>query len=75
MMTDRIQHVMVTLDADYRDDDVQTILDAIRMIKGVTHCEMGEPVDVMDKLARRRASQSIRQKIVKILDDEAFREA
>lgn len=34
-MTDRIRHVTVTLDSDYRDDDVKVILDAIKMIKGV----------------------------------------
>jgi hypothetical protein len=34
-MTDRIRHVTVTLDRDYRDDDVEVILSAIRQIKGV----------------------------------------
>lgn len=34
-MTDRIRGVYVTFDKDYRDDDAEPILDAIRMIKGV----------------------------------------
>jgi len=38
-MTDRIKGFTVTLDQDYRDDDVENILNAVRMIKGVTHVE------------------------------------
>lgn len=34
-MTDRIRHVTITLDKDYRDDDAEAILSAIKMIKGV----------------------------------------
>lgn len=35
-MTDRIKGVYVALDQDYRTDDVEAILDAIKMIKGVS---------------------------------------
>ena len=34
-MTDRVKGLAVVLDRDYRDDDVQVIVDAIKMIKGV----------------------------------------
>ena len=34
-MTDRIKGLTIALDHDYRDDDVQAIVDAIMMIKGV----------------------------------------
>jgi hypothetical protein len=34
-MTDRIKGLTIALDRDYRDDDVQAIVDAIMMIKGV----------------------------------------
>jgi hypothetical protein len=34
-MTDRIRHVTVTLDRDYRDDDAEVVLSAIRQIRGV----------------------------------------
>lgn len=34
-MTDRVNHLTVVLDKDYRDDDVQAIVEAICMLKGV----------------------------------------
>ena len=34
-MTDRIKGIYVALDQDYRVDDAEAILDAIKMIKGV----------------------------------------
>ena len=34
-MTDRIRVLTVVLDRDYRDDDVQEIVNAIKMTKGV----------------------------------------
>lgn len=50
-MTDRIRHVTVTLDKDYRDDDVRVILDAIKMIKGVGSVKT-KVVDLPEILAR-----------------------
>lgn len=50
-MTDRIRHVTVTLDKDYRDDDVDGILDAIRRIRGVGSVTP-RVVDLTDHLAR-----------------------
>lgn len=44
-MTDRIRTLTVTLDRDYRDDDAQAVIDALRMIRGVSSVEMGVPVD------------------------------
>jgi hypothetical protein len=34
-MTDRIKGLTIALDRDYRDDDVDAIVNAIMMIKGV----------------------------------------
>lgn len=34
-MTDRLKGLVVTLDQDYRDDDAEAIINAIRQIKGV----------------------------------------
>lgn len=34
-MTDRIKGLTVVFDKDYRDDDVESIINAIKMIKGV----------------------------------------
>jgi len=38
-MTDRVKGFTITLDQDYRVDDVEIILNAVRMIKGVAHVE------------------------------------
>jgi len=38
-MTDRIRHLTVTLDRDYREDDVQCIVDAISLIRGIAGIE------------------------------------
>lgn len=34
-MTDRIKGLTIALDRDYRDDDVEAIVNAIMMVKGV----------------------------------------
>lgn len=51
-MTDRIRTLLVTLDHDFRDDDVQVIVDAIKMIKCVSNVKIGEVVDMQDHLNR-----------------------
>ena len=50
-MTDRIRHLTVVLDADYRDDDVKAIVEAIQMIRGVAQVEE-HVVEAQDHLAR-----------------------
>lgn len=39
-MTDRVKGLVVVLEQDFRDDDVQRIVHAIRMIKGVALVEL-----------------------------------
>jgi len=38
-MTDRIKGFTVTLEKDIRIDDVEIILNAVRMIRGIAHVE------------------------------------
>lgn len=38
-MTDRVSGLTVVLDRDYRIDDVETIINAIQMIRGVVKVE------------------------------------
>ena len=59
-MTDRIRTLTVQLDKDYRDDDAQSILDAIKMIKGVTNVELGDPIDMKDHINRNIVRSEIR---------------
>ena len=61
-MTDRIRHLTVTLDRDYRDDDVESVLEAIRMIRGVEHIEEGI-VTSEDHLARMAVRSEVKREL------------
>ena len=38
-MTDRFKSLLVSLDKDIREDDAESLLNAIRMLKGVLHVQ------------------------------------
>ena len=59
-MTDRIRTLTVALDADYRDDDVEQIINAIHMVKGVSAVKPGVPVDPTDWAARWAVRKELR---------------
>ena len=65
-MTDRVKALTVILEQDMRDDDVQVIIDAIRLIR---HVARVEPLIVTaeDHLARARVKQELLQQIIDIL--------
>jgi hypothetical protein len=67
-MTDRIRHLTVVLDVDYRADDVESIVEAIRMIRGVTDVEE-HVVEAQDQLAR----MAVRSEIERDLHDAVDR--
>jgi len=46
-MTDRVRTLTVTLDRDYRTDDVQAVINGIQMIKGVSGVTWSDD-DVVD---------------------------
>ena len=58
-MTDRIRTVTVILDEDYREDDVESILQAIRMVKGVVQVTMGPAVDANDYIVREKIRREV----------------
>jgi len=66
-MTDRIRHLTITLDADYRDDDVESIVEAIRMIRGVEYIEEGI-VTAEDHLARAAVRAEIQRSLHEAVD-------
>ena len=57
-MTDRVDRVTVALERDIRDVDVECVLDAIMMIKGVASVSM-HVVDAADFSARVRVRREI----------------
>lgn len=73
IMTDRIRTLTVTLDKDYRDDDVQSIVSAIQHIKGVALVET-RVVDV-DELVARSAVRADFQARLHEAVDSVFRQA
>ena len=67
-MTDRIQGLTVALDRDFRDDDVEAIVNAILMVKGVKSVKKSV-VDVGDYTARVRAATEIQGKVLDAFKD------
>jgi len=67
-MTDRIKGFTVALDNDIRIDDVEFIMNAIKMIKGVNNVE-SLVSDSSDFIARSRYKSEVQAKIFKMLDE------
>ena len=65
-MTDRVRGLTVCLDKDQRIDDVQELIKAIEMMKGVA---IVNPLitDSGDWMAQERAKRELRQKLWEIL--------
>ena len=53
-MSDQFQAVTVVLSEDVREEDLRSILDAIRMVKGVASVSDKHVVDSTDYMARAR---------------------
>lgn len=68
-MTDRHAGYIVTLAEDWRDDDAEAIINALRMIRGVADVS---PIvaDYDLHIAEVRARDAWRKRIHKLLDDE-----
>ena len=67
-MTDRIKGFTVALDKDIRIDDVEFIMNAIKMIRGISNVEP-LVVDSNDFVARSRYRNEVLEKIYKTLDE------
>lgn len=65
-MTDRIHGLTVVLDKDYRDDDVEKIVEAIKMVRGVLSVSL-HVTDIGDYSARERVRAELGSKILKVV--------
>lgn len=65
-MTDRINALTVVLDRDIREDDVEWIVNAIRMVKGVLSVEP-RVANMTDHIAKVRAEQEMKTRILAAL--------
>lgn len=69
IMTDRVKGFTVTLKKDIRIDDVEPIMNAIRMIQGVVHVEPSITTSE-DHMNRQRVKNELLTKLFKILHEE-----
>lgn len=71
-MTDRVKGLVVTLDRDYRTDDVESIVNAIMMVKGVVNVDTNL-VKMDDYMNRSRVVGVMRRKLFDCLKDEEIK--
>lgn len=69
-MTDRIANLTVVLVHDMRDDDVQEVVKALKMVRGVGRVIVGEPRDLSDYVAQARAKDALQEKMRRLLADD-----
>lgn len=69
-MTDRYHAIAVVLDRDIRDDDAEFILNAIRMIKGVSMVT-GNIVDIDTYSARSKERIAVIEKLQEFIQQLA----
>ena len=67
-MTDRVKALTVVLDKDVRIDDVEALMDAIKMLKGVRKVTP-EVANVADHVADMRARGEVVEKLLTLIDE------
>lgn len=67
-MSDRYHKLTVCLDEDYRAEDIETLMEAIRLLKGVADVTMS-PTDLDDQLARMRVASDVKIKLFEAVRD------
>jgi hypothetical protein len=65
-MTDRLNGVWVAFEKDIRDDDAESLIEAIKHLRGVLAVE-AKVSDSTDWIAQQRARDEWRKKLVDIL--------
>lgn len=68
-MTYRVKGCMVVFDKDYREDEIEDILNAIKMIKGVIKVE-SSITTTDDYYAKEQSKYELRSKFYKFIKDE-----
>lgn len=63
-MTDRVKGFIVTLEKDIRIDDVEPLMNAIRMMRGIADVAPSV-TDISDHMAQARVKSEIREKFLK----------
>jgi hypothetical protein len=68
-MTQRIKGVLVTFDDDIREDDVEPLLAAMRLLRRVISVEP-VPADISGHIARERARHDLAKQLWEVLYPE-----
>lgn len=66
-MTDRIKALTVVLEEDYRDDDVENIITAILMVRGVLDVTDRYIDSIEDHIAYSRVRRELGEKLIRVL--------
>jgi len=67
-MSDRVKGLVVTIKDDVRIDDIQPLIDAISMLKGVVNVEPNIS-DINDHINRQKVYYDVKNKIYQLLKD------
>ena len=67
-MTDRANALTVVLDKDYRDDDIESLVNAIKQFKGVIDVSLNIS-NSTDHIAQMRAKVELKGKIYDVLKE------
>lgn len=68
-MTDRLNGFIVTLETPMRDDDAESVLNAIRMVKCVLSVKPLATMDTAEFVIRQQVKAEMRAKLWDALDD------
>lgn len=65
-MTDRLKGLIVTFEKDFRDDDAEHLIDAIRMLRGVLSVK---PLvsNIDDHIAQERVRRELGEKLLTVV--------
>jgi hypothetical protein len=74
-MTDRVVSLTVILDQEYRVDDVERLVEAIQMIRGVAHVEKGPVASVDTWFALTNVRQELLPKIIDLFNYDKFKKS
>lgn len=66
-MTDRVRTLTIVLEQDMRTDDVETVIDALKMIRCVQDVILGEVVEFNHHHARDMAKIELRLELLDLL--------
>lgn len=72
-MTDRVHSITVVLDRNYREDDLEPLLTALRQMRGIIDVELNV-ADIASSVATSRARISVIEELNKVVHAMRFKD-